>query len=65
VFQADEGGGVLRGAWSSAKAFVGRALGRTQTSGFRGAAFSAVDVQLDEEDDAGRPMLGGRHNRRF
>lgn len=56
---------MLRGAWSSAKAFVGRALGRTQTSGFRGAAFSAVDVQLDEEDDAGRPMLGGRHNRRF
>ena len=66
-FQADEGGGLLRSAWVSAKAFAGRVLGRSRAAGYgRAAAFSADDMTLDEEEeDAERPMLGGRSNRRF
>ena len=61
------GAGLLHSAWSSAKAFVGRALGRSQPSGYGGgAAFSAADTDfdLDGEAEAAQPMLG-RSNRRF
>jgi len=58
---------LLRSAWVSAKAFAGRVLGRSRAAGYgRAAAFSADDMTLDEEEeDAERPMLGGRSNRRF
>ena len=65
VRQPEEGAGLLRSAWSSAKAFAGRAFGRSQPSGYGGgAAFSAADMDLDDEQDAAQPMLG-HSNRQF
>jgi hypothetical protein len=60
IVQPEEGLGVLHAAWSTVKRFAGRVLGRPPPSGHRGyAPFSAADTEgFDDEDQAGRPMLG-------
>jgi hypothetical protein len=64
VRQPEERSGVFRNAWSSVKALAGNAFRRSNTSGFSAAAFSAADVEIDDDEQAARPILP-RSNRDF
>ena len=56
---------MLSKAWSSAKAFAGRALGRTQTSGYGGdGGYFAAHMDVDDDEHAQQLMLG-RSNARL